>query len=109
MIAAKKFLATVSAAEPVTADFDEVRIEVVVVPPGSPLAGHRLAELAPTRRCGVQLIGIGRNGGRILNPGAEETLREGDEVLVLGNTEQIDAFKTMLFDLPGSAGEVPSA
>jgi CPA2 family monovalent cation:H+ antiporter-2 len=94
--AAKKFLTTVSAAERATADFDEVRMEVIVVPAGSPSAGRSLAELAPMRTSGVQIAGIGRGGGRTLNPGSDETLRAGDEVLVLGNPEQIDAFRGRL-------------
>jgi hypothetical protein len=48
---------------------------------------------APTRHSGVQIAGINRGGRRILNPGADETLHGGDEVLLLGTPEQMDVFK----------------
>jgi len=96
MAAAKKFLAIVSVTEPATAGFDEVRMEAIMVPARSKCVGFTLAALAPTRHSGVQIAGISRNGCRIVNPGAGEFLRGGDEVLVLGNPEQIDAFRAML-------------
>ena len=96
MVAAKKFLTVVSMAEPGVSGFDEVRMEAIMVPARSKCAGSTLAALALTRHSGVQIAGISRNGGRIVNPGAGEILREGDEVLVLGNPEQIDAFRAMV-------------
>jgi K+/H+ antiporter YhaU regulatory subunit KhtT len=83
-------------AEPGVSGFDEVRMEAIMVPARSKCAGSTLAALALTRHSGVQIAGISRNGGRIVNPGAGEILREGDEVLVLGNPEQIDAFRAMV-------------
>ncbi len=73
--------------------FDEVRLETVAVPVGSTLAGWTLAELAPSRRCGVQVAGLHRGEQRVLNPGGEEHLRVGDDVLVLGSPDQIAAFR----------------
>jgi CPA2 family monovalent cation:H+ antiporter-2 len=96
MAAAKKFLTIVSVTEPAAAGFDEVRMEAIMVPARSTCVGSTLAALAPTRHSGVQIAGISRNGCRIVNPGAGETLRGGDEVLVLGNPEQIDAFRAMV-------------
>jgi CPA2 family monovalent cation:H+ antiporter-2 len=91
--AAKKFLATVAETEPVTPGFAEVRMEAIMVPERSSCVGSTLATLVPTRHSGVQIAGITRGGRRILNPGADETLHGGDEVLLLGTPEQIDAFK----------------
>ena len=68
-------------------------MEPIMIPARSRCAGCTLARLAPTRQSGVQVAGINRGGHRIANPGAEEILREGDEVLVLGNPDQIKAFK----------------
>jgi CPA2 family monovalent cation:H+ antiporter-2 len=101
VVAAKNLLTAVSGAEPAAAGFDEVRMEAVTVPAHSRCAGCTLAELAPTRHSGVQIAGINRGGGRIVNPGADETLRAGDEVLVLGNPEQINAFKTNVLEEAG--------
>ena len=94
--AAKKFLAAVAGAEPVTVGFDEVRMEAVVVPEPCGWVGSTLASLASTRRTGVQIAGINRGGRRILNPGADETLQGGDELLLLGTPEQIDAFRAFV-------------
>lgn len=92
VVAAKRLLTAVSGAEP-AAGLDEVRLEPVTVPAGSRCAGRTLAELAPTRHSGVQVAAINRSGRRLVNPGAEERLCAGDEVLVLGNPDQIEAFK----------------
>lgn len=90
--AGKAFLLGV-AGEHAASNFDEVRMETCELPPDSALAGRTLAELAPTRRCGVQIAGIHRGGLRILNPSADEKLLAHDDVLVLGSPDQIAAFK----------------
>lgn len=89
--AGKAFLQRVSGELP-PSSIDDVRMEVVAVPRHSVLALWTLAELAPARRVGVQVAGIHRGGERILNPGGEEKICVGDELLVLGNAEQIAAF-----------------
>ncbi len=73
--------------------FDEVRMEAVTLPGDCRLDGKTLAELALGRAYGLQVAGINRGGGRILNPGGGEKLRAGDDVLVLGSPDQISAFK----------------
>lgn len=90
--AGKTFLTKSTVTAPASR-FDEVRLETVEVPVGSVLAGWSLAELAPTRRCGVQVAGLRREDQRLLNPGGEEQLRVGDDVLVLGSPDQIAAFR----------------
>jgi K+/H+ antiporter YhaU regulatory subunit KhtT len=52
----------------------------------------------------VQIAGIQRAGGRILNPGAHEVLRQGDELLVLGTSAQIREFRGWLADNPAQDG-----
>ncbi|MBI2511317.1 MAG: cation:proton antiporter [Opitutae bacterium] len=90
--AGKAFLLGV-AGEHASSNFDEVRMETCELPVDSKLAGKTLAELAPTRRCGVQVAGIHRGGLRILNPSGDEKLLPRDDVLVLGSPDQIAAFK----------------
>ena len=94
--AAKKFLTAVAGTEPVSPRFDEVRMDAVVIPAEGVCVGTKLAALAAARRTGVQVAGISRGGRRILNPGAEETLLAGDEVLLLGTPEQLDAFRAFV-------------
>jgi len=94
--AAKRRLTAVTGLDLTAEGFDEVRMESVTVPARSQCAGRTLGEMAPARRCGVQIAGIHRGGTRILNPGAEEVLAGGDELLVLGNPEQINAFRALV-------------
>ncbi len=93
--AGKEFLHHASGT-PVTSNFDEVRMESVELPPGSGLHDRTLAELALSKEFGLQVAGINRYGRRILNPGGDEKLFTGDNVLVLGSPDQIKAFKTTL-------------
>ena len=38
-------------------------------------------------------MGIERNGTSLINPGPDEELQHGDQVLLLGNRKQLDAAK----------------
>lgn len=91
--AATKAFLTASTGQGATSNFDEVRMDLVEIPVDSRLAGWTLAEIAPTRKTGVQVAGINRGGLRILNPNGEEKLLAFDQVLVLGTPEQIRAFR----------------
>lgn len=103
--AGRKFLATVSATPIADSVFEEVRMEALVLPAWSRAAGRTLGELSPAQRHGVQIAGVHRGGLRILNPTAAETLRAGDEVLVLGTPVQIAEFKDWLRERPDENGE----
>jgi CPA2 family monovalent cation:H+ antiporter-2 len=94
--AGRAFLGSVSGAPVTDSVFEEVRMEAVVLPGWSRAAGRTLGELSPAQEHGVQVAGVHRGGLRILNPSATETLRAGDEVLVLGTPVQIAEFKTWL-------------
>jgi CPA2 family monovalent cation:H+ antiporter-2 len=91
--AAKALLTRVSGTVP-SSGIEDVRMEVVAVPAGSSLAGQTLGELALGRRVGVQVAGLNRGGRRVLNPGGEQKICAGDELLVMGSADQIAAFKT---------------
>jgi len=93
--AGKDFLQLASGTVPVST-FDEVRMEAVELPPGCGLHGQTLATIALSRAYGLQVAGINRAGRRILNPGGDEKLFTGDDVLVLGSPDQIGAFKAGL-------------
>ncbi len=91
--AGKTFLAAVTGSPVSDSLFEEVRMEAVKIPAWSRAAGRTLAELSPAQHHGVQIAGVNRNGVRILNPTARETMRAGDEVLALGGPAQIAEFK----------------
>lgn len=98
--AGRAFLSTVTAARNADSVFEEVRMEVVSVPAWSPAAGRTLGELSPAQNHGIQVAGVHRGGLRILNPSAQERLRAGDEILVLGTPVQITEFKAWLRERP---------
>ncbi|HWL17300.1 MAG TPA: cation:proton antiporter, partial [Opitutus sp.] len=97
----RAFLATVSGAAAVESTFEEVQMRAVRVPEWSRALGLTLAQIAPAQAFGVQIAGVNRGGVRILNPGAEEKLQAGDEVLTLGTGDQLDEFRTWLRERPG--------
>ncbi|MCX6956579.1 MAG: cation:proton antiporter [Verrucomicrobia bacterium] len=94
--AGKAFLGAVSGAPTADSLFEEVQMEALNVPFWSRASGRTLAELSPAQNHGVQIAGVNRNGLRILNPRAQETIRAGDEVLALGAPVHIAAFKAWL-------------
>jgi monovalent cation:H+ antiporter-2, CPA2 family len=104
--AGRKFLSGVSGAPVTDSVFEEVRMEAVVVPLWSRAAGKTLGALSPAQNHGVQVAGVHRGGLRILNPSAQEMLRGGDEILVLGTPVDIAEFKEWLREHPGETGDV---
>ncbi len=98
--AGKKFLSGVSLGSVSDSVFEEVRMEAVMVPLWSRAAGKSLGELSPARNHNVQIAGVRRGGMRILNPSANEMMRAGDEILVLGPPVNIEAFKIWLREKP---------
>jgi CPA2 family monovalent cation:H+ antiporter-2 len=97
----RKFLTTVSGVA-VPSEFGEVRTELLAIPAGSQATGRALRELGEATAQRVQIVGIKRGARRILSPGADEVLRPGDELLVLGTPQRIGGFRDWLAE---SAGE----
>ncbi|MED5381912.1 MAG: TrkA C-terminal domain-containing protein, partial [Verrucomicrobiota bacterium] len=62
----------------------------------SPAAGQRIGELELRTNTGVSIVGIERESERIVNPGPEETLHEGDLLLLLGENTQLPKAKAEL-------------
>ncbi len=62
----------------------------------TPLTGRSLRELEIRRRLGVSIVGIIRKGDFIPNPDADFRFAQGDLIAAMGNTEQLNAFKTYL-------------
>ena len=80
----------------VPGDLDELTMETVVVPAGSPLAGRPLLELDLIRSVGVQIGGLRRGRERNLNLRGGDRFAVGDELLVLGTHTQIKDFVARL-------------
>ena len=62
----------------------------------SPAAGKSIGELGLRTHTGVSIVGIERNSERIVNPGPDETLHEGDQLLLLGEDNQLSKAKIEL-------------
>jgi CPA2 family monovalent cation:H+ antiporter-2 len=63
---------------------------------GSRAAGLRIRELQLRTRSGASIVGIDRNGDSVINPGPDEELRAGDQILLLGSIDQITAAERLL-------------
>ena len=74
----------------------EANLETMKVPAASNAAGKFIRELALRTRTGASIVGLQRDGARIINPGPDEELYAGDEILLLGTRAQLDAAKSVL-------------
>ncbi|UCC47594.1 MAG: potassium channel protein [Gemmatimonadota bacterium] len=74
----------------------ELRLEQASVPPGSHLVGQTLAEARIPQRTGLIVLGLrraGQTGPPIYNPGPETRLEDGDVMIVLGRSEQVQRLR----------------
>ena len=67
----------------------EADLETVTVAAGSPAVGRLIRELELRSRTGASIVGIERSGANIINPGPDEELQSGDQVLLLGTPVQL--------------------
>ncbi|MBL9210270.1 MAG: cation:proton antiporter [Opitutaceae bacterium] len=104
--AGRTFLGGVSGLPVTDSVFGEVRMESIVRPEWSRAAGRALGQSLQGQDHGVQIAGVHRGGLRILNPGAQEVLRVGDEILVLGTPVQIAEFSAWVRERPEESPDV---
>ena len=62
----------------------------LTVPATSQRVGKSLRDLAVRSHFGVQIVGIERNHLSLLSPGPDESLKSGDQLLVLGTPKQVN-------------------
>ena len=74
----------------------EADLESLTISEDSPSAGKLIAELQLRTRTGASIVGIERNGDSIINPGPDDELQLGDQVLLLGTPEQLRQAKIAL-------------
>ena len=74
----------------------EAELRTIRVPEEGSAAGKLIGELALRSRTGASIVGIQRNGASLVNPGPDEELRAGDEVLLLGSHEHLDSAEKLL-------------
>jgi CPA2 family monovalent cation:H+ antiporter-2 len=78
----------------------EANLQAVTITADSPAAGKLIRELELRTRTGASIVGIERQQEKIINPGPDEDLQVGDQVLLLGSPPQIDAAKAALGGKP---------
>ena len=67
-------------------------VELFVVPAPSSLVGRELGRCAVAERTGLTIIGVQQNGTVVTNPPPSTSLLKGSELIMLGSTEQRQAF-----------------
>ncbi|MBI2947788.1 MAG: cation:proton antiporter [Verrucomicrobia bacterium] len=77
----------------------EAVVETITVTPDCRSAGRLIRELELRTQTGASIVGIERNGATLINPGPDEELQAGDQVLLLGNRQQLDDARKYLLDL----------
>ena len=71
-----------------------VGIEAIDIPKSSPLAGKRLAE-TDLRAAGALVVAVHRaDGDYVYNPGSEHLLEAGDSLIVLAESDDVDALRS---------------
>lgn len=74
----------------------EAQLETFVITVDSPAAGKLIGELALRTQTGASIVGIERLSGLVINPGPDEEIQNGDQVLMLGRAEQLSASRRLL-------------
>jgi CPA2 family monovalent cation:H+ antiporter-2 len=69
----------------------ETVLEMVKIGDSSPAAGKLILELQLRTATGASIVAIERPGQNVLNPGPDEELQAGDQVVLFGNRAQLDA------------------
>jgi len=68
----------------------EAVLETVPIAAGSLAAGKLIRELQLRTQTGASVVAIERSGQNILNPGPDEELQPGDQIVLFGNRPQLD-------------------
>lgn len=74
----------------------EADLETVTLAADSPAAGKLIRELELRTRTGASIVGIERGGANLINPGPDEDLQPGNQILLLGTPAQLAAAKVAL-------------
>lgn len=75
---------------------ESLNLEDITVSPGSPAAGKGLGQLLDQCPPGISVLVVFREAQAIPNPEPELALREGDRLLALGTTPQLDHLEALV-------------
>jgi CPA2 family monovalent cation:H+ antiporter-2 len=85
-----------AADQPLGTILRNAQLEMVTVARQSPAAGRLIRELELRSKTGASIVAIERDGDNLINPDANEELRPGDRLFLLGTAEQIAAARALL-------------
>jgi len=74
-------------------------LETATLPDHSAIAGRRLRDLELRAKSGATIVGIERRGEARINPGPNEILLAGDQLLLLGTADQLTEAKRLLTEV----------
>jgi len=74
----------------------EANLETIVITANSLAVGKLIHELQLRTQTGASIVGIERTTGSIINPGPDEELQIGDQILLLGNPAQLESARKQL-------------
>jgi CPA2 family monovalent cation:H+ antiporter-2 len=74
----------------------ESHLRAFRIPEHSGSAGKLIGELGLRTRTGASIVGIQRDKESLVNPGADEELRAGDEILLIGSDDHLASAEKLL-------------
>lgn len=83
-------------ARPLPPLLDQADLRTILLPDAAPAAGKSIGELRLRTRCGASIIAIRRGEKTKHNPEPEFVLAAGDELLLLGDADQLRAAEALL-------------
>jgi CPA2 family monovalent cation:H+ antiporter-2 len=81
---------------PLTGLLERGELASVAITPGSPANKRLIRELALRTETGASIVGIERAGVTTVNPGPDEELMAGDQLLLLGQRSQLERARSFL-------------
>jgi CPA2 family monovalent cation:H+ antiporter-2 len=69
----------------------DAELDTMEIPFGSIMIDRKLRDIPLRQQTGASIVAIERSGQRLINPGPDEKLQQGDRVLLLGELEQLPA------------------
>jgi CPA2 family monovalent cation:H+ antiporter-2 len=93
---------------PLAGLLEKAELAPVIIHERSHANGRLIRELQLRTTTGASIVGIERAGATTVNPGPDEELLAGDKVLLLGQSGQLEAARSLL-GAPGRIREPPLA
>lgn len=75
---------------------EQAELETVTISPGSLASGKKIRDLRLRTETGASIVGLERTGAITVNPGAEDEVKEGDQLLLLGRREELEKARAFL-------------